>query len=434
MEGSKPLMSRRAYGWIRDELRWYTKKLTLGYTKVPKRFIGEMVRGMVQSGRCLLSSISREIHGDCRHVHSDEKRLSYELSSAQWTTEQMHKNHSALVGSQYVDGETVIALDLSDVNKEGAHVFEHLTHVHDGSSGEIVDGYWTIMIEAIKKKGNPLPLLMKVFSDKVAGYQSQFEELRQAVESVVKDFGKKGLWVMDRGFDSLRNILYFNTLGVRFLIRGYHERIVETEDGVRYKLESLIQQKALRGVDAFYKQYVVAQQGRRRRWRKREITVRYDYLPLCMVHGCDEEESQRARVHVWVIIVEGLGHAGERSFFFTNVPLSSLDDCHRIIKKYSQRWSCEEAIRFVKQAFALEDVRVQHYLAIQRMMELCMVCYTFVCLFIERCVTHHKRMYHWLHDLIIQGRRRPRFVHYRILEAIQKVLNLDFFDMAPEPL
>ena len=229
-------------------------------------------------------------------------------------------------------------------------------------------------------------------------------------------------------------MLYFNTLGLRFLIRGYHERIVETDDGVAHKLEGLIQQHVLRGVDTLYKHYVGEHRGRRRHWRKREITVRYDYLPLSMVHGRDEEASQRARIRVWVIIVEGLGRGGERSFFFTNVPLSSLDECHRIIKKYSQRWSCEEAIRFVKQAFALEDVRVQHYVAIQRMMEFCMVCYTFVCLFIERCATHHKRIYHWLHDLIIQRGKRPRFVHYRILEAIQKVLNLDFFDAAPEAL
>jgi hypothetical protein len=431
MHEGKPLMSRRAYGRIREELRRYTKKLTRGYTKVPKRFISEMVWGMVQSGRCLLSSISREIHGDCQHVHSDEKRLSYELSNGQWTTEQMGKNHRALIGHAYVNAETVIALDLSDVNKNEAHVYEHLTRVHDGSSGEIVDGYWAIIIEAIKKKGEHLPLLMKVFSDKVATYRSQFEEIRQAVDSVVEDFGKEGLWVMDRGFDSLRNFLYFNTLGVRFLIRGYHERVVEERDGVPEKLHRLIQQYALRGVDAFYKHYVVGHHGRRRRWQKRELTIRYDYFPICMVYGSDEEQTQRARVRLWVIVIEGMGRAGERSFFFTNIPLASLTECHHIIKKYSQRWSCEEALRFVKQAFALEDIRVQSYRAIQRMMEFCAVCYTFICLFIERCATNHKTVYLWLHDLIIQRRRRPLFAHYRILEAIQKVLNLDFFDVAP---
>lgn len=428
MEHRTPLMSVRAYGQIREELRRYTKKLTHGYTKVPTRFISEMIRGMVRSGRCLLSSISREIHGDCQHVHSDEKRLSYELSNEQWSTERMRKNHSALIGQTYVNAETVIALDLSDVNKNEAHVYEHLTRVHDGSTGEIVDGYWAIIIEAIKRKGEHLPLLMKVFSDKVKDYRSQFEEIRHAVESVVEDFGKQGLWVMDRGFDSVGNFLYFNTLEVCFLIRGYHERIVEEQEGVPQKLLGLIQQKTLRGVDAFYKHYVVGHQGRRRRWQKREIMIRYDSFPIFLVHGTDEEESQRARLPLWVIVVEGMGRAAERSFFFTNIPITTLHECHHIIKKYSQRWSCEEAIRFVKQAFSLEDIRVQRYTAIQRMMEFCMVCYTFVCLFIERCSTKHKTVYAWLHDLIIQRQRRPRFAHYRILEAIQKVLNLGFFD------
>lgn len=426
MGSEKQLKSRRAYARVKEELHWYTKKLSQGYDKVRKRFIGEMIAGMVRSGECLLSSISREIQSGCKCVHSDEKRLSNQLSNEHWQTDTMLKNHSKLVGSAYVDAETVIALDLSDISKEHGQVYEHLTYVHDGSRGEVVKGYWTIIIEAIKGKGRHLPLLMKVFSDKVQEYRSQSEEIHHAVESVVAEFGKRGLWVMDRGFDSLSNFVYFNGFGLHFLIRGYHDRLVEEHEGVPEKLHALIAQKTLRGVNAFYKHYVVGQHGRRRHWQKREIKIRYDYFPIHLVYGAEEDLAERTRLPLYVIVVEGMGRAGERSFFFTNVPLAALHACHHIIKKYSQRWSCEEALRFVKQAWALEDVRVQGYHAIQRIMEFCMVCYTFVGVFIERCSTQQKRVYWWLHDLIKQGRKPPQFAHYRMLEAMQKILNLAF--------
>jgi hypothetical protein len=425
MKASKKLQSQHSYERVVEELHWFVKKMSQGYDKVRKHFVGDMITGMIRSGSCLLSSISRTVRRRDVLPHSEEKRLSYEVNSKRWRSQGMVSNQRALIGRKYVDAETVVALDLSDINKEHGQAYEHLTQVHDGSTGEIVSGYWTIVIEAIKGKGRHLPLLMKVFTDRLEGYKSQFEEVSKSVESVVKDFGTSGLWVMDRGFDSLRNFMYFNGLKLCFLIRGYHERIVEEVEGVPVKLMQLIEQKTLRGVDPFYKQYVVGSKGHRRSWQRREMKIRYDYFPVCMIHGSDEEKQERARLHLYVIVIEGMGKAGERSFFFTNYPLGTLADCHRVVKKYAQRWSCEEAIRFVKQGFQLEDVRVQRYHAIQRMMEFCMVCYTFVCLFIERS-TRYKRVFWWLHELTITGRSRPRFAHYRILDAMQKMLNLDF--------
>ena len=186
----KALSSKRAYDKANEELSWYRKKITQGYGKVRKRFLGEMIAGIIRGGECLLSSISRELRLRCKRIHSEEKRLSYELSSSRWDTDRMYKNHAELVGKEYVDDETVIALDLSDLNKEHGRGYEHMTMVHDGSRGEVVQGYWTIVIEAIKSKGNHLPLLMRAFSDKAREYRSQFEEMRKAMETVVEEFGK----------------------------------------------------------------------------------------------------------------------------------------------------------------------------------------------------------------------------------------------------
>jgi hypothetical protein len=433
MAKRKKLMSERAYELIKEDLARYTRKLAAGYGKVRKRFIGEMLTGIVKSGRCLLSEIARAIHP--RHsrvsVHGEEKRLSNELKSERWGPGELGQNYQQVVKQTMVlDTETVIALDLFDVNKDGSHVFEHMTRVYDGSGKEAVDGFWAIAIEAIRGKGEHLPLYMHLFSDKVKGFLSQFTEITKAVESVLADFGRVGLWVMDRGFDSLQNFLYFQGETLSFLIRGCHDRVVERTVGVPEKLLTIVQSMPLRGVDSFFKYYTLSTSRRgRQKWQRREAKVRYDFFPIVVVAGSDEEPAQRRRVKLWVIVTEGVGKAGERAFFFTNIPLETLAEAHHLLKQYARRWSVEEAIRFVKQAFQLEEVRVQNYRGLQRMMTFCMLAYTFLSWVIKRWSQRRKKLFWWLHELTPRraGEKPPPFVHYRMLLAIQKVLALDFF-------
>ena len=429
---TRRLMSERAYGLIKEDLRRYTKKLARGYDRVRKRFIGEMVGGIIHSGRLLLSQIAGAVHDKTRtsDVHSDEKRLSRELMSEQWASERLQENHHRAVGGSgfALDEETRIAVDLFDVNKEGAHVFEHMTKVHDGSEKRTVDGFWAIVIEAIKGKGEHLPLYMQLFSDKASGYRGQFTEMSKAVENVVGDFGRLGLWVMDRGFDSVQNFLYFQGQTLHFLIRGFRPREVERTPGVKEKILAIVQALPLRGVDTFFKYYTLRGRGGRQKWVRHETRMRYDFFRIDVVHGAEEDPSERARLPLWVIVSEGVGRPGERAFFFTNIPLEALEGAHRLLKQYAHRWSVEEAIRFVKQSFELEDVRVQSYRSLQRMMTFCMLAYTFLCLMVKRWPEKAKQLYWWLYTLLPRRSREPvpHFPHYRIFEAIRKVLALDF--------
>jgi len=141
--------------------------------------------------------------------------------------------------------------------------------------------------------------------------------------------------------------------------------------------------------------------------------MRYDFFLIECVHGSEEEDSERARLPLWVLVMEGVGRPGERAFFSTNRPVEDLS----------------EAIRFVKQAFELEDIRVQSYRSLQWMMTFSLVSYTFLCLAVRRWPGKAKRLYWWLYRLC-QTRateQPPHFALYRIFEGIQKVLALDFF-------
>ncbi len=51
------------------------------------------------------------------------------------------------MGSVRVQGNAVLALDLSDIRKEYAQRMENLATVRDGSTGELHQGYWLTAAE-----------------------------------------------------------------------------------------------------------------------------------------------------------------------------------------------------------------------------------------------------------------------------------------------
>lgn len=55
----------------------------------------------------------------------------------------------------------------------------------------------------------------------------------------------------------------------------------------------------------------------------------------------------------------------------------------RLIKAYMRRWAIEESIRFVKQSYELEDVRVLSYRSLQNLMPLVMAAAFFACVVLD---------------------------------------------------
>jgi hypothetical protein len=69
------------------------------------------------------------------------------------------------------------------------------------------------------------------------------------------------------------------------------------------------------------------------------------------------------------VVVDGFGQ--EPLLILTNLPLrKNRAILLQAVKSYLTRRSIEEAIRFIKQSYAVEDVRVQTYTRLQNMMAL----------------------------------------------------------------
>jgi len=73
---------------------------------------------------------------------------------------------------------------------------------------------------------------------------------------------------------------------------------------------------------------------------------------------------ERADVQLWLVVIRGF--ASEPILLLTNLPLSP-DRVHAVwvAEVYLRRWKCEEAYRFLKTTYNLEDVRVRSYVALR---------------------------------------------------------------------
>jgi hypothetical protein len=130
----------------------------------------------------------------------------------------------------FIQDDTPIILDLSDIAKPFAKKMDYLATVRDGSTGELVNGYWLVELYASLSRKNPVPVLLEPFSHEEPYSPGQNPVVLAAVHKVFELTNKRGVLVVDRGFDGwvmfedwLDNKYRFvaRLVGKRHLLRFY---------------------------------------------------------------------------------------------------------------------------------------------------------------------------------------------------------------------
>ena len=101
----------------------------------------------------------------------------------------------------YLQDDTPIILDLSDIAKPLAKKMDYLATVRDGSTGELVNGYWLVELYASLSRKNPVPILLEPFSHEEPYSPGQNPVVLAAVHKIFKLTDKRGVLIVDRGFD-----------------------------------------------------------------------------------------------------------------------------------------------------------------------------------------------------------------------------------------
>ena len=122
----------RLEGKIKSQITRFASRLTDGWAKPLRRFVGEILYGLQAAEDVKVSNIARSLNEKVRLIKT-ENRLCRNLARVD-LTERINR-FLMWEGAGAVQADTVLALDLGDLRKEYARKMEHLATVRDGSTG-----------------------------------------------------------------------------------------------------------------------------------------------------------------------------------------------------------------------------------------------------------------------------------------------------------
>jgi hypothetical protein len=335
----------RLEGKIKSQITRFASRLTDGWAKPLRRFVGEMLYGLQAAEDVKISNIARALAEKVRLIKT-ENRLCRNLARED-LTDRINR-YLVWEGVGAVQEDTVLALDLGDLRKAYAQAMEHLATVRDGSTGELARGYWLCEVIAAHPYGDRIvPLYGELYSCAAEHFQSENAVLLRAIERVSQATGGRGLWAMDRGGDRREILIPLLDRRLRFVVRSQGDRHVLLPGGRK----CAVHEAARWCVTDTERTVEVERDGRRTR-----LVLRLGVMPVKL--------PERTYTPLWLMVVRGFGT--EPILLLTNVaPAKDREHAAFVADVYLTRWKCEEAYRFVKQAYRLEGVRVRSYVALR---------------------------------------------------------------------
>ncbi|NNC08467.1 transposase [Corallococcus exiguus] len=378
-----------------------------------RRFLRDALFGLLENRSSLLSNIGRALDEPRKLIHT-EKRLSRGLASKRYDDAAVETDYLKLVAPLLRDERyprPTIAVDLTDITKPRARKMPYLATVHDGSKGELGTGYDIISVEAVGVQGRRIPLMSRLFSSKAPEYKSHSTSFLPVLSAVAAHVPKDAFWAFDVGFDSQNLFDHFNAMGLKYAVRlkflGKRTLFTPLGNVPPSDLANLC--------------------PRTHRHRMRRGHGRGN--PMLQVGWVPDVHLQRYKAsgnitrtpgttRYSVVFASG-GLLGQTPLaIITNEDVRTADDATRIVDVYLDRWGIEEANRFVKQGFDLEDVRALTWTGLRRMVQLVYLAYGFLALLVHGPRVQVER----LAATFKAFGPVPKYLYYRLLEGIGRVL------------
>jgi len=386
---------------LRHKITQFSGELSKNLDKTCRRFVSESIYGILSKESVILSEIGRSLSGSVS-LKKIEERLCRQIAKPQ-IKNQIHQQIARLASGQIAD-DTLLVLDLSDVTKKYAHSMEYMAQVRDGSEGVVTHGYWTVNIAATSLNSDQIiPLYHWLYSQNAPGFESENDEILQAIQHIAKHTSNRGIWVMDRGADRETIILPLLRKKRRFIIRMVGNRDLLCGNS-KASVLALAHQCSCPYSDLVIRMH----DGKEQVYR-----IEYGYLQVHM--------PERPDIPLYLLVVKGFGE--KPMMLLTSIPLRrNRRILNRILRSYIKRWSIEETIRFLKQSYDFENIRVLSYIRLQNMAALLLAAIYFVAAVLDsasklKILTSH----------ILQASKRifgiPDFKYYAISDGLNNIFN-----------
>ena len=330
---------------LREQLKKFVGIVFPHVPKLQKEFLGQMFFGIQAGQTTVLSRIARELDEDIL-LKKTEERLSRHLLAAK--LDETVRDAVLAHGAAYVHDDTVVSIDPSDIQKpyaqEGGMPF--LAKVWDGSRGRVGDnlGYNLCFATATPSMSRRIvPLRMTMWSAKEDGFTSENDKVLGVIRDVARECGKRGIYVYDRGGDGNWLFDFFIAEGLDFIVRLVGDRHLLHWNGRRLAAD-------LAGdCEMKYRQRVTFKSH----GRELEVPIEYGSLPVRL--------PDHPGVKLRLVVVKWPGSEKPMMLLTTLRAARSRRSLQQVVEGYLTRWRVEETIRFVKQAYEIEDVRLLRY-------------------------------------------------------------------------
>lgn len=398
---------------ISSNLHSFLKKTGKNLPLTDKKFLRDSLIGLIRAGRPVVCQMARHLPNQRAKFISRLDRLDQHLVNNSAFDSQV-KQALPELWLPYIREDTPIILDLSDIAKPSAKTMDYLATVRDGSTGQLVNGYWLVEIYASVSHKNPIPILLEPFSHQEPYAPGQNPVVINAIRHIFELTDNRGVLIADRGFDG--RVLFDDWLdnAYRFVIRLVGSRHLlrfcsdseATDNGQWLPIRAWQLAEQVPTPHRFYK--LIKRKGR--------PTLRFTQIGWVKVRLADREE-------VMTLVVSRLLGRDTPLMLLTNLPVQDAKDAKRVLRQYVRRWECEEAIRFLKSQVCLERIRTFRWCAIRRLVLLCVL----VMIYLAWLIESHPAMAERLIRLSQPLPNNPDFLAYRLFTGLTEVINACFW-------
>ena len=358
--------------------------------KPRQKFLHQALGAILLSGSLVVTEFGQWIHDDCSDIFYRVKRLLNHLISPRGDLTKAVQAYRKSV-CPYIQPDTPIIIDLTDLAKPRARKMKYLAQVRDGSENKIVPGYWCVEVYAHLKSKRVLPLALDVYSVDDPAVGSQNLQIEKTVKAVNHALEGKGIWVADRGFDGLNSYETWFSLNCNFVVRQRGDRHIVSSNGTHVVLSDLVEHL-----------------------RQKQAMA---HLQTDIVFSKVKLPNNPKQLYV---VASWLPGAEKPLILLTTMVVENLSQARQIIWYYKQRWACEEAGQFLKSRVGMERFRVRRYEAIQRLVILAMLAMGFLTWILLR----NKLLTKGFFLLTSRFRKKTKFVYYRLLDGLQEFARL----------
>lgn len=375
------------------------------FSKPKLEFLGQMLFGIQAARDTLVSEIARSLQEDILAKKTQE-RLEHHLQADGLDD----KIHGSLLcdAAASIHEDTLIIIDPTDVQKPYAEKMPYLAKVWDGSKGKVGDnlGYTLCMAIACENGCRRIvPLMLRLWSSVHPEYASENDEVCQVVGQIASATNRRGIFVYDRGGDGDNMFKFYIDHGYDFIVRLAGDRNLlnwggKTKDSM-VLAEALARQCTLRYEDGvLYKSHN----------KVHNIRIKYGSMPVRL--------PVRPEAELRLVVVKW--PKGEKPMIL----LTTLDAVRtrkalwEVVQGYITRWRVEETIRYIKQSYRLEHMRLLDYQRLKNMAALVVAVSYFAAAWLGRKVKLEALANH-VAKVSRKMYEAPEFFYYAIADGLR---------------